>query len=51
MVEQCLHLARGLLAQNPSEAAQARVLALEQRLADRTFASGPSGGTVLTWGA
>ena len=41
VVAQCLHLARGLLARSPDDTAQARVTALEQQLADRSFASGP----------
>jgi hypothetical protein len=41
VVEQCLHVARDLLARHPDEAARVRVLALEQRLTDRSFAAGP----------
>jgi hypothetical protein len=41
VVEQCLSLARGLHARSQNDVARAHMAALEQRLAERSFASGP----------
>ena len=41
VVKQCLQQARGLLAQRPDDASRVWLEALEQKLAERSFASGP----------